>query len=230
MIQRLKFTFLVLLAGATAWLAPSARADEWTKQTVLTFNEPVEVPGQVLPAGTYVFKLLDSPSDRTIVQIFNEDQTHLITTTMAIPNYRTEPSGSTVIRFAERPAGSPRALKTWFYPGDNYGIEFVYPKAELQLAKAEPPAPAPAPVAAPEPQQTAVEQPEEPPSVPPVVHEPEVIIAQVMPAENPPPTNDDTLSTPTSLPKTAGNFATIPLLGIAFLAAGFTLRFAAKHA
>ena len=71
---RLVVTIFCLSLVALAFL-PSAKADEWNKKTVVTFNEPVEVPGvgaQILPAGTYVFKLLDSPSDRHIVQIFNQ--------------------------------------------------------------------------------------------------------------------------------------------------------------
>lgn len=90
----------------------------------------------VLPAGTYVFKLLDSMSDRDIVQIFNKDQTHLYATILAIPDYRMQPTGRTVVTFAERAEGSPEALKAWFYPGDQFGQEFVYPKARaIELAK-----------------------------------------------------------------------------------------------
>jgi len=231
MIQQLKFAFVITLVGAAAWLTPSARADEWNKQTILTFNEPVEIPGQVLPAGSYVFKLLDSPSDRNVVQIFNEDQTHLITTVMAMPNYRTEPTGNTVVTFEERPAGSPQALHTWFYPGDNYGVDFVYPKAELQLAKVEPPVPAPtAAPAAPKPQQTAVEQPQQESPAPTVVHEQEVIIAQAVPADNTPASADTAPAISGSLPQTAGNFLMIPIFGLALLSGGFaTLRFATKQ-
>jgi hypothetical protein len=109
-------------------LAPTARADEWNKRTILTVNEPIQVPGQVMEPGKYVMKLLDSPSNRHIVQIFNEDETHLITTILAIPNYRLEPTGKTQFSFWETPPGQPKALRAWFYPGDNFGQEFAYPK------------------------------------------------------------------------------------------------------
>jgi hypothetical protein len=59
MTQRWKFAFLTLLIGGAAWFAPFAKADEWDKQTIVTFNKPVEVPGSVLRAGTYVFKLAE---------------------------------------------------------------------------------------------------------------------------------------------------------------------------
>jgi hypothetical protein len=117
----------------------SASAQTWNKKTVVTFSAPVEVPGagaQVLPAGTYVFKLLDSQSDRNIVQILNKNQTHVFTTILAIPNYRLKATDKTVMTFAERAAGDPEAIRAWFYPGDNYGQEFVYPKTKaLALAK-----------------------------------------------------------------------------------------------
>jgi LPXTG-motif cell wall-anchored protein len=119
----------------------SVRADEWNKKTVMTFNQPVEIPGQILPAGTYTFKLLDSPSDRHVVQIFTADGMHIIATVLAINNYRLRPTGQTVVKFSERPGDAPDALKAWFYPGDNFGQEFVYPKPraiELAVALKEP--------------------------------------------------------------------------------------------
>jgi LPXTG-motif cell wall-anchored protein len=124
----------VALLGTMA--LPSARADTWNKKTVVTFSQAVEVPGKILPAGTYTFQLLDSPSDRHIVQIFNADGTQIITTILAINNYRLEPKGDTVMKFSERPGDDPEALRAWFYPGDNFGQEFVYPKARaIQLAQ-----------------------------------------------------------------------------------------------
>ncbi len=134
-IVKAVFCLLALtLFGAT--LLPSARADTWNKKTVVTFNQTVEVPGKILPAGTYTFKLLDSLSDRHIVQIFNADGSQIITTILAINNYRLEPTGETVMKFNERPGDSPEALRAWFYPGDNFGQEFVYPKVRaIQLAE-----------------------------------------------------------------------------------------------
>lgn len=134
--------FCLSLMGAV--LAPAVKADEWNKKTTLTFSAPVEIPGVhlkgwgVLPAGTYVFKLLDSQSDRHIVQIFNADETVIYATILAIPNYRLKATDKTVVTFRERPAGQPEALRAWFYPGNNSGQEFVYPKAQaVELAKAE---------------------------------------------------------------------------------------------
>jgi LPXTG-motif cell wall-anchored protein len=134
-IVKALFCLLALtLFGAT--VLSSARADTWDKKTVVTFSQAVEVPGKVLPAGTYTFQLLDSPSDRHIVQIFTADGTHIIATILAINNYRLEPTGDTVMKFSERPGDSPDALRAWFYPGDNFGQEFVYPKVRaIQLAQ-----------------------------------------------------------------------------------------------
>jgi hypothetical protein len=120
-----------LLSGT---LLPTAKADDWNRKTVITFSGPVEIPGVhmvgwgVLPAGTYVFKVMDSQSDRHIVQIFSKDEKTVYATILAIPNYRLKPTDKTVITFRERPAGEPEALRAWFYPGRNWGEEFVYPK------------------------------------------------------------------------------------------------------
>jgi hypothetical protein len=120
-----------------AFVAPRAKADEWNQKITFTVNEPVEIPGQVLPAGSYVFKLADSNSDRDVVQVFDQNEDHLVGTFLAIPDYRLTPSGKPVITFDEQAAGAPMAVRAWFYPGDNYGHEFVYPKTEAaRLAQA----------------------------------------------------------------------------------------------
>jgi len=128
------FALAVLFIGAS-----TASAQFASKKTTVTFNEPVEIPGvdaQVLPAGVYVFRLLDSLSDRHIVQVFNKDESHIYATILTIPNYRLRATDKTVMTFAERAAGDPPAMRAWFYPGDNWGQEFVYPKKRaLELAK-----------------------------------------------------------------------------------------------
>jgi hypothetical protein len=119
--------------------AGTASAQFPNKKTTVTFSAPFEIPGvnaQVLPAGVYVFKLLDSLSDRHIVQVFSKDGKHIYATILAIPNYRLKATDKTVMTFAERAAGDPQAIRAWFYPGDNWGQEFVYPKKRaLELAR-----------------------------------------------------------------------------------------------
>src|SRR5436309_11914527 len=61
-----------------------AMADTWNKKTVITINEPVQVPGAILQPGKYVMKLMDSQSDRHIVQIFNDREDQIQTTILAI--------------------------------------------------------------------------------------------------------------------------------------------------
>jgi hypothetical protein len=125
------FAALVGLAAATG-----ASADEWDKKSVLTFSQRFEIPGHVLPAGTYTFKLADSLSDRHIVQVYNADGSKLIATFMTVPDYRLQATSDTVIRFNEVPEGAPEAIRAWFYPGNTVGQEFVYPKkraAELAV-------------------------------------------------------------------------------------------------
>jgi len=131
---------VALLALAVLFIgASTASAQLASKKTTVTFNEPVEIPGvnaQVLPAGVYVFRLLDSLADRHIVQVFDKDESHIYATILTIPNYRLRATDKTVMTFAERAAGDPPAMRAWFYPGDNWGQEFVYPKKRaLELAK-----------------------------------------------------------------------------------------------
>lgn len=125
---------LVFIASV---MTPSANAQNGDRKSVVTFSEPVEIPGgTVLPAGTYFFKLLNSDSGRWVVQIFNENQTHTYATVITVQDFRYHPTDKGVMTFAERPAGEPPAIKEWFFPGENFGREFVYPKNRaLQLAK-----------------------------------------------------------------------------------------------
>jgi hypothetical protein len=137
LIKTLLIVSCVFVAGA--FLQPTAVADEYNNRTTVTFSAPIEVPGvgvHLLPAGTYLFKLMDSPSDRNIVQIFSEDGTHLYTTILAIANYRLRVTDRTVMTFRERAENQPEAIRAWFYPGANWGQEFVYPKSRaVELAK-----------------------------------------------------------------------------------------------
>jgi hypothetical protein len=128
--------YLCCAAAMTVMFAPSARADVWNKKTILTFSGPVQIPGATLPAGSYVFKLADIPGNRHVVQVFDKDERKIYTTLLAIPNDRLQPTDKPVVLFSERAAGTPQAVKAWYYPGDRIGDEFVYPKSQaMRIAK-----------------------------------------------------------------------------------------------
>jgi hypothetical protein len=200
----------------------------------------VEIPGQVLKPGTYVFKLMDSMSDRNIVEVFNKDESHLYGIFLAIPDYRLKPTSKTIITFEEREAGAPEAVKAWFFPGDNYGHDFVYPKAKaVELAKAnkQPVASMPTELAAnttkptktmQEPHVMALKQ---APLKAQKPSEEEVEITEVF---TPPPAAAQTQAAakmPKKLPKTASPVPLVGLIGLLSLGtAGLLRRFSAKHA
>jgi hypothetical protein len=122
-------------------IAPQTlRADDFNDRTIVHFSGAVEVPGAILQPGTYVFKVLESEADRVIVQISDERESHVFATAIATHNqygttatHRDDPlaptPGKTVMTFYEAPAGQPQVLKTWFYPGQSFGFDFVYSKA-----------------------------------------------------------------------------------------------------
>src|ERR1700739_3179945 len=112
-----------LIIAFSLFFELAAHADELDQATTITFSAPIQIPGQVLPAGSYLFKLADGDSDR-IVQIFNADRTVLYATLQTIATERQEPTGHTVVALAEQGAGQPDALVKWFYPGDETGHEF----------------------------------------------------------------------------------------------------------
>jgi hypothetical protein len=209
------------MAGVLGMMVPHARADEWDQKTIFTFSEAVEIPGQVLAPGTYVFKLADSPSNRNIVQVFDKSETHLYGTFFAIPDYRMHTPERPIITFDERPAGAPEAVRAWYYPGNDYGHEFVYPKlktVELSREDNQPPAPI-------EPATEPAKSTEESQVAPAPVQqqtEEDVQIVELFTAQfvdQPEP------GLPSTLPTTASPLPLIALLGFVSIAGAMILRF-----
>jgi hypothetical protein len=213
----------LLLTGA----AFNAKADEWNKKTYITIAQSIEVPGAILPPGKYVFKLLDSPSNRHIVQVLNDRENHVYCTNLAIPKQRMEPADKTILTFWEVPAGSPEPVRAWFYPGDLIGQEFVYPKQRMneilasmqqggkitlaQVQQQQPVAPQ---------EQQAEPAPEPTPSPAPPVEEPAPPPA---PAEEPAP------APAPPMPHTSSNTVEIGALGLMCLGLAISLRIANKR-
>lgn len=216
-------------------------ASEWDKRTVITLNEPLIVagiPAVTLEPGKYVMRLLDSSSNRHIVQIFNEREDKLFTTVLAIPNYRLEPKDKTALSYWETPRGNPGALRASFYPGDNFGQEFVYPKGLAAKIAHE----AGATVLA-TPAETEVElrtaplteidkSGEEKPVVEEALAattpEPALVAAATAPepAAAPSPASQ---VVPAELPGTASPYFALGLVGLLVLITGATLRFAVSR-
>jgi uncharacterized surface anchored protein len=212
--------------------ASYARADEYDKLTKVTFSGPVQVENTQLPAGTYTFKLMDDEGDRNIVQIFNADQTHLIATILAMPDYRLKATGKTVVKFSETRGESQAegnipdngiAIKEWFYPGNSFGREFrVMPAQQVASAQPQPApvaeaAPAPAPVAA-------------APAAEPAQTAPDAAPAAAAPSNEQPapaaaaPADQQTSNQPAQLPQTASELPLMALIGMLSLAGAASLR------
>jgi hypothetical protein len=227
--QALRATFiaalLVTVTAANSW------ADPWNKKTVITINNPMQIPGAVLQPGTYVFKLTDSSSNRHIVQVFDKDETNVIATVLAIPNHRMRPSGDSEFGFWESPANTPQPLRSWFYPGDNFGQEFAYPKTQAvsiaattqqevptvtseEQAEINQPEPAPA---EPEPQVAELQ-------APPVPAEPQAVPAEPVRIEEPRPAEPAATPAPAELPRTASVLPFVGLIGFISLGVAFALR------
>jgi hypothetical protein len=127
-------TCAALLLGAT--FAASQGLDT-NRTTIVTFSAPVALPGVTLPAGSYMFRLADSQTNRNIVQVFDKDRTKIFATILAVPAQRSKPADDTVITFKESPAAAAPAVQYWYYPGETMGQEFAYPKKQaVEIANA----------------------------------------------------------------------------------------------
>lgn len=125
-----------MIIAFTLFFELAAHADEADQATEITFSQPIQVPGQILPAGTYLFKLANTDEDLNMVQIFSPDRTHLYATLQTIPTESRQVTGDTTVALVEQGSGKPDVLLKWFYPGDKTGHEFVYSN-ELEKAMAQ---------------------------------------------------------------------------------------------
>lgn len=223
-------------------------ADQWDKKTIITIDEAMQLPNAMLQPGTYVIRLQNSIANRHVVQVFDKDEKHLVTTILAIPNMRLQPTGKSVFAFWEVPAGKPKALRAWFYPGDNFGQEFAYPKEQAvqitasnsgatvpindakpeELAVAEP-APAQPPQAEPAPAPVATVQATPAPAPVQVAAAPQPPPAPVAVSEPAPAPIAQANPPAESLPQTASNVPLVGLLGLLSLAAALGLNFAYRR-
>lgn len=220
----------VALALVGSTITP-AMADQWNKETRLEVKEPLEIPGKVLAPGTYIFKLADGLSDRNIVEVFSEDargRQNLVTTILAIPSYRMDTPERPVIRLEERASGQPEAIHSWFYPGENTGWEFVYPKSErLEVSANQAPVEPPSsiPVFTPVLPDPSVEFSYPEPVIQAWVEEQPVIAPAEAPALVPDPPEDTQGNADRMLPETAGHSAAGLLAGVGMLGLGLATVF-----
>ena len=123
------------LAGSLAFallMTKPVMADEWNKKSEFQFSSSVQIPGKVLTPGKYVFELAESDSDHNTVRIFSEDSKgneSLVATIQAIPEQISKTPDKAIIQLEERQSGTPQAIHSWFYPGEDTGWEFIYPKS-----------------------------------------------------------------------------------------------------
>ncbi len=130
-MSRFRNSAAVILGGAMlfATLAgASLQAGDLEEVTVFTFKAPVRVPGQILPAGKYLFKLDQSSGDLNVVEIKNQSQNKVYGVFLVKPEYHMRVPGTPSIMFEDSAPGTPQAIKAWLYPGDKYAYEFIYKK------------------------------------------------------------------------------------------------------
>jgi hypothetical protein len=132
------FTFSPMIRSAAcaaafvAGIAVSASAQTADKRTVFNFSGPVALPGVTLPAGQYLFRLADPTTSGKVVQVLSGDGRTPYGLFFTLAAERPEPAATPEVRFMETAAGMPTAVKTWWYPGERRGFEFVYPKEQAR--------------------------------------------------------------------------------------------------
>jgi hypothetical protein len=133
MSNKLNAVCLAGIFALTSFLAQPVHADEWNKRTEFQFSAPVAIPGMVLLPGKYIFQLADLDTARNVVEVFSEDakgHDSLLETLIANSDYTPNTPDKATVTFEEGPAGTPEAIRSWFYPGDNLGWEFNYGSRE----------------------------------------------------------------------------------------------------
>ena len=220
-------TLVIVLCLVFIWAAvvPNASAQRFDKGTRITMNSPFQVPGKTLPAGEYVIRLMEIEGNRRVVQIMSATEQKSLAIALAIPDYVLKAPEKTHLSFYEVDRGKPLPVHAWFYPGSNFGVEFVYPKSKaLEIAKVS----GEHVIATTGPEPVAVPTPAELETEPLVVIEPsgeEATVAEVhaepAPVEAAPA---EPVQTAQALPKTATPFPLVALTGLLAAGAAGALR------
>jgi hypothetical protein len=133
-----KFAAIALLL-ASLMVLPAARADEANQAIKVTFSQAVQIPGRILPAGTYWFILPENVQEHDEVFIYSGDRTTFYGIFLVDSAERLNPTDEPAFTFTERNSAQPQAILAWFYPGRTDGHEFLYPKqARTEFAKNKP--------------------------------------------------------------------------------------------
>jgi hypothetical protein len=121
--------FGVMCLTAASVMSPMTRADDSVKQAMVTIQSPEQVPGSVLPAGTYNFKQTGMQSGWAIVQIYSNDGSALVSTVLAYPNPKVASNGQNVVTYTANGSGSIPAIEGIVFTGDSTVQQFAYPRA-----------------------------------------------------------------------------------------------------
>jgi hypothetical protein len=128
---------LLGLSLVATLLPATAQAQPADKLTYFTFSGPIALPGATLPAGRYAFRIVDTETTRKVIQVLSDDQKKPYAMMNTIPDTRRDPVKDATVSFYETPAGTPAAVKSWWYPGESIGYQFIYPRAQArQIAQA----------------------------------------------------------------------------------------------
>jgi LPXTG-motif cell wall-anchored protein len=131
--MRAKWLGVVYAVATLAVLVPAtASAQPSDKRTFFTFSGNVDMPGVALPAGKYEFRIANSDSSRNVIQVRSGDGKKTFGLFLTHTAERVTASNEAEVRFLEAGAGAAPAIKTWWYPGERTGYEFVYPKAQAR--------------------------------------------------------------------------------------------------
>jgi hypothetical protein len=243
-MKRASIIATALFVAVLGVLTMNVKAQDFNplEKTYLTFSAPVELPGMTLPAGTYTFRLADTPS-RNVVQVLSQDEKTIHGQFLFVQAPRRDPSGETVVMFKETAEGTTPAVQYWYYPSEGIGKEFVYPKdqalkiaarthatvlstegdiaAQPQVAAIDESGkvtPRQETSAAPQPERTVAQNPE------PAAPAPAPAPAPQREVERPVGTSGQSTPAPAELPRTASPLPLTGLLGLFSLASGLGLR------
>jgi hypothetical protein len=127
---------MLCIAMALASFGQEYAGFGWNKKSTLTTDRQVEFPGIVLEPGVYVVRLRESGEKRSTVEIYNQTETQVLATAVAVPDHRLRPEDNSEFTFHQTKKAGPAPVQSWFYAGDLVGYEFVYPKARArEIAK-----------------------------------------------------------------------------------------------
>jgi hypothetical protein len=122
-----RYAFVLVLSFvlfSITWI-DEARAMTSDRLTTFSVNQPLRIPGVVLPPGEYALQLVNLGGSRNLVRVTDTAHSKVYATFFGVPEMLLAPAEEARLVVRETNKGEIPELKAWYYPGSTDGLSFM---------------------------------------------------------------------------------------------------------